>query len=135
MSDYARSRLDRPLPKSFDLKNNRTTVIGDFQALVLDAVAHLSKEAYGSKIAEKLTAALERQVHQPQVYTALVKLESMGLVESQISSDHTAGRRGRPRRIFTITAPGLRLLRARERYFKSAHSMETYGSAKKAAPA
>ena len=97
-------------------------VIGDFQAEVLKAVLKLQKP-YGVQIRDFLSQELNRDVHLPQVYSALLKMEASGLLSSQFEKAKSAGRntRGRPRRIYSINAPGLRMLNARHDYLLEVH--------------
>lgn len=97
-------------------------VIGDFQNEVLMAVHKLHKP-YGVQIRDYLSQNLKREVHLPQVYSALVKMEAAGLLISEFENPKSAGRntRGRPRRIYNINAPGLRMLNARNDYLLEVH--------------
>ena len=86
-------------------------LIGDFQVLVLQAVHTLGFEAYGMKIRNHLEEQLGKGVHMPQVYAALSRLESLGLLTSHLDNKNSAGRRGRTRRVYSLSAHGLQEMR------------------------
>ena len=108
--------------------------LGVFQFEVLIAVRELGNNAYGVQIRKHMAEKMDRDLHQPQVYSALFKLEKQGFLNSQINKQDTAGRRGRPRRIYALSTPGLRLLNAREGLsIKVSNTGELYGIPEKVA--
>lgn len=119
---------ERKMAGSIDLRQSPVldnfNIIGEFQNHILSSVLHL-KTAYGVQIRDYLAAKLDRDIHLPQVYTALAKMEIAGLLEGKVQNKTSAGlnTRGRPRRIYTITAPGLRMLNAREQYLSKVHQV------------
>jgi DNA-binding PadR family transcriptional regulator len=110
--------------------------VGDFQGIILEIVSQLNSRAYGIEIRSLVSEKLKREVHQPQVYAALMRLENLGLLASYIDKEISAGQRGRPRRVYEVTAPGLRMLAARKLLSNGVrHSGEIYGDAEEACPA
>jgi DNA-binding PadR family transcriptional regulator len=97
--------------------------IGEFEELVLLAVAALNDEAYGVSIKEALDRETSRDVSIGAVYAALDRLLVKGLVSSHEVSG-AAVRSGRRRRSFTITPAGQRALRemraVRDRLWRAA---------------
>ena len=97
--------------------------IGEFEELVLLAIAGLSDDAYGVGIKERLDEETSRDVSIGAVYAALDRLEDKGLVVSH-ETPGQAVRGGRRRRAFTVTPAGARTLRGmrdiRERLWRSA---------------
>ena len=84
--------------------------IGEFEQLVLLAVLRLGDGAYGVPILEEIQRHGRRKILRPAVYVALSRLEEKGLVRSRAETGG-AGRRGRPRKYFEVTATGLEQLR------------------------
>ena len=87
----------------------RRSDLGEFEEIVLLAVAVLSPEAYSVVIAEELEQQTGKTVTTGAVHAALQRLENKGLVSSQMG-EATAERGGRRKRIFKVTVAGSRLL-------------------------
>lgn len=85
--------------------------LGEFEEIVLLLVAVQFKEAYGLSITKAIEKELERSVTLSSVHTALYRLEEKGFVKSEIGGA-TSERGGRRKRLFTITATGLKALEA-----------------------
>jgi DNA-binding PadR family transcriptional regulator len=85
--------------------------LGDLQHIVMLAVARLGRDAYGSAIRGELSEVAGRKVSVPTVYVTLVRLEEQGLLKSSDVGPEQA-RRGRPRRVFHLTAKGWKALEA-----------------------
>ena len=83
--------------------------LGEFEHLVLLAIARLSDEAYGVPIVDELEAQTGRRVSRASVYVALKRLESKGYIASLLG-DPTPERGGRAKRYFQVTAIGHRRL-------------------------
>jgi DNA-binding PadR family transcriptional regulator len=79
---------------------------------VLRAVSSLGLRASGTEIRELIARRTGEDLEAAKVYVALSRLEDQGLVNAQNENERPAGRRGRPRRIYKLTAPGLRALTA-----------------------
>src|SRR5215208_6030542 len=84
--------------------------LGEFEQLVLLAIAHLRGEAYGVPIAEEIERRTARSVARAAVYITLRRLEEKGFVSSWMS-DPTPERGGKGRRYVKLEADGARALR------------------------
>ena len=97
--------------------------VGEFEELVLLAVAGLGDEAYGVPIKETLDRETSRDVSIGAVYAALDRLEAKALLASREMPGGGA-RGGRRRRSFSLTREGQRTLRemrdVRARLWRSA---------------
>jgi PadR family transcriptional regulator PadR len=85
-------------------------MMGEFELLVLLAVLRAGDEAYGSRILKELHERSGRPVARGAVYVTLDRLEAKGFLASRTDSG-TPARGGRPRRYYTVRAPGLASLR------------------------
>lgn len=83
--------------------------LGEFEELVLLAIAILHKEAYGFSIKNEIEVRLKRDVSMGALHTALLRLEEKGYVRG-FDGDATEERAGRPRKYFEITALGKRAI-------------------------
>jgi PadR family transcriptional regulator, regulatory protein PadR len=79
--------------------------LGEFEEIVLLAIAILNKGAYGVSIKNEIESRLKRDVSMGGMHTALLRLEGKGYIRSQ-DGDSTEERAGRPRKYFEITALG-----------------------------
>ena len=86
------------------------TGLGEFEQLVLLAIAQLEGEAYGIPIVEEIERRTGRTVARAAVYITLRRLEEKGFVSSWMS-DPTPERGGKPRRYVKLAADGARALR------------------------
>jgi len=82
-------------------------LLGEFEYLLLTAVARLGDEAYGVAIKEEIEAATRRRCSTGALYTTLDRLEEKGLVRTWMG-DPTPERGGRPKRMVRVTAKGAR---------------------------
>ena len=87
----------------------RRSDLGEFEEVVLLAVAVLTPKAYSVVIAEELEQETGQTVSTGAVHAALQRLEQKGYLSS-VLGEATAERGGRRKRIFTITALGGRVL-------------------------
>jgi len=87
----------------------RRSDLGEFEEIVLLAVAVFSPEAYSVVIAEELEQQTGKTVTTGAVHAALQRLENKGMVTSQMG-DATSERGGRRKRLFKVTVAGSRLL-------------------------
>jgi DNA-binding PadR family transcriptional regulator len=89
--------------------------LGTLEQAVLLALVRprtpLGKEAYGRAILKEVQARLDRDIAAGAVYATLERLETKGLVSSQLGPG-TAVRGGRPKRHYAIEPDGLRALNA-----------------------
>jgi DNA-binding PadR family transcriptional regulator len=86
-------------------------VLGDFEQLVLLGVLQGGPDAYGVPIWRELETRTGRRVSLGAVYKTLDRLEAKGLVRSA-RGQPSPERGGRSKRVYQLTAAGLRLLRA-----------------------
>jgi PadR family transcriptional regulator, regulatory protein PadR len=84
--------------------------IGEFEQMVLLAIAHLRGEAYGIPIVEEIERRTGRSVARAAVYIALRRLEEKGFVSTWMS-DPTPERGGKGRRYAKLEPEGARALR------------------------
>jgi DNA-binding PadR family transcriptional regulator len=85
--------------------------LGEFEQVVLFALARLDGEAHGAAIVGEIEARAERRVSPGALYTVLDRLEAKGLVESWIG-DSTPERGGRRRKVYRLRPEGARALRS-----------------------
>jgi DNA-binding PadR family transcriptional regulator len=92
--------------------------LGDFEELLLLAVARLKDEAYGVPIMQMVEKEAKRRASIGAIYTTLDRLEAKGFVRSWLG-EATAERGGRAKKYFAITGTGVVALQnaeaARER--------------------
>jgi DNA-binding PadR family transcriptional regulator len=88
--------------------------LGEFEQVVLLAIAHLANDAYGMTIRREIEARTGRVISIGALYTALERLELKGCVSSTMS-DPTPQRGGRAKRLFRLERSGVTALkRSRE---------------------
>ncbi|GAB4017357.1 PadR family transcriptional regulator [Spirosoma sp. KCTC 42546] len=87
----------------------RRSDLGEFEEVVLLAVAALSPKAYSVVIAEELERETGNTVSTGAVHAALQRLEQKGYVSSFLG-EATAERGGRRKRLFTVSALGGKIL-------------------------
>ena len=85
------------------------THLGEFEEIVLLAVARLDADGHGAAIHEQILEATDRDVSIPSVYVTLSRLEKKGLASTGVSLSG-ANRGGRPRKVFGVTDAGIRAL-------------------------
>ena len=84
--------------------------LGEFEQMVLLAIARLGGEAYGIPIVEEIEGRTGRSVARAAVYITLRRLEEKGFVSSWMS-DPTPERGGKARRYVKLEPKGARALR------------------------
>jgi DNA-binding PadR family transcriptional regulator len=84
--------------------------LGEFEGIVLLAVARLDGEGYGVTVRHEIEARTGRSPALGAVYATLERLEAKGWVRSR-AGEATPMRGGRARRHFALTAEGIRALR------------------------
>jgi PadR family transcriptional regulator, regulatory protein PadR len=84
-------------------------VLGEFEQIVLLAIAHLDGDAYGVTIRRAIEDRIGRAVSVGALYTALDRLEAKGLLRSRVS-EPTPQRGGRARRFVDLTPAGIAAL-------------------------
>lgn len=85
--------------------------LGEFEQVVLLAVARLDDDAYGVSVRKEIERRTGRDVSVGSVYATLARLEEKGLVTSS-EGQPTPRRGGRARRLFRILPDGAHALRA-----------------------
>jgi PadR family transcriptional regulator PadR len=88
----------------------KRSYLGDFELMVLLAVLRLGQDAYGVPISQEIELQSGREVAFGTVYAALERLETKGLVTSELG-EPTLERGGRAKRYFHVTKKGLREVR------------------------
>ena len=96
----------------------RAIRLGEFEELTLLAVRALEAPVYAVPIQRFIADATGRDLAMGAVYAALERLELKGFLRSTLG-ESTRERGGKRKRLYVVTAPGLRLLgdlrRVRER--------------------
>lgn len=85
--------------------------LGEFEQVVLLAVAQLGDDGYGVSIRSEIEERAEREVSIGAVYATLSRLEDKGMLASW-EGDPEARRGGRARRHYRLEPAGARALRA-----------------------
>jgi PadR family transcriptional regulator PadR len=85
------------------------TYLGEFEEVVLLAVAIRSGDAYGAAVVSEIEQQMGRSVNLGAVHSALNRLQEKGLVNSEMGG-MTSERGGRRKRLFVVTAYGRRAL-------------------------
>ena len=90
--------------------------LGEFEQVVLLAVARLKHEAYGMAIRQVIEDRTGHDVAIGSVYSALDRMERKGFLSSELG-DPTPERGGRAKRYYQLRRPGIAALaRCREMY-------------------
>ena len=92
----------------------RGEYLGEFEQMVMLAVARLGDGAYGMAILDEIHARTGADAAVASVYAALDRLERRGYVASSIGAP-TPERGGRAKRYFKIEPAAIRLLREAQR--------------------
>jgi DNA-binding PadR family transcriptional regulator len=85
--------------------------LGQFEQIVLLAILRLGDAAYAPAILEEIEARTGNPASPGSMYVTLDRLEDKGLIRSRLA-DASDERGGRPRRYVSVTAYGVRELRA-----------------------
>jgi DNA-binding PadR family transcriptional regulator len=93
----------------YDAVETMADSLGEFEQIVLLAIAQLDADAYGMTIRRRIEERTERRVAIGALYTALERLERKGYVASALS-DPTPQRGGRAKRIFRLQRGGVAAL-------------------------
>jgi PadR family transcriptional regulator, regulatory protein PadR len=81
--------------------------LGEFELMLLLTIIRLGDEAYGVPLSRELALRRGREISVGSVYAALDRLETKGLVVSNLG-ESTPERGGRAKRYFRVTRQGLR---------------------------
>ncbi|MBO0936470.1 PadR family transcriptional regulator [Fibrella sp. HMF5335] len=85
------------------------TYLGEFEEVVLLAVAIRVGAAYGATVVGEIEQQMGRSVNLGAVHSALHRLQEKGLVTSEVGGV-TAERGGRRKRLYVLTGAGRRAL-------------------------
>lgn len=85
-------------------------MLGDFEQLILLALARLGDDAYGIAVQDEITRRAKRDVSLGAVYKTLSRLEDKGLVSTWVG-EPTAQRGGRRKRHYRMLPAGRAELR------------------------
>ena len=92
--------------------------LGEFEYAVLLSVLHLGEDAYAVPVREIIEQRTGRPVARGALYTGLDRLESKGCLKSRMG-DPSEERGGKARRYYSVTAVGMKALRATHGAFAS----------------
>jgi PadR family transcriptional regulator PadR len=87
------------------------SALGQFEHVVLLAILRLGDTAYAPAILDEIESRTGKPASPGSMYVTLDRLEEKGLIRSRLA-DAADERGGRPRRYVTVTAYGMRELRA-----------------------
>jgi DNA-binding PadR family transcriptional regulator len=87
----------------------KKTKLGEFEELVLLAVAALQQDAYGVEIKRELESRLNARLSVGSIQSALKRMEDKGFLTSRFG-EATQKRGGKRKRIYATTSPGRRVL-------------------------
>lgn len=79
--------------------------LGEFELVVLMALARLEADAYGMAIFDEIRAVTGREVAIPTVYVTLTRLEKKGYVSSTVGEPSTE-RGGRAKKFYRLEPSG-----------------------------
>jgi DNA-binding PadR family transcriptional regulator len=86
-------------------------ILGEFEQLVLLALARHGRDGYGMSIWQEMVDRTGREISLAAVYKTLERLEDKGLVASHVG-EPTAERGGRRKKHYRLLATGQRALKA-----------------------
>ena len=89
---------------------------GEFEQVVLLAVARLEDEAYGMTIRQEIADRAGRDVGIGSVYSALDRMESKGFISSNLG-EPTPERGGKAKRFYRLERDGVLALRRAQEMF------------------
>lgn len=92
--------------------------VGELEHLILLAILRLGDNAYGVSIIDELQAHTDRSILRPAVYNALRRLETKGLVSSELG-EPTPERGGRAKRFFRLDPAAIERLQESRRTLMS----------------
>jgi PadR family transcriptional regulator PadR len=85
----------------------RQSYLGEFEQVVLLAVARLKADAYGMAVRAEIAERTGREVTIGAMYATLDRLVAKGYLRARDETEE-----GRPRRFFAVTATGVAALEA-----------------------
>ncbi len=84
--------------------------LGEFEVVVLLAVLQLGDDAFGSAVHAEIQQRTRRRASRGSTYVTLERLAGKGLLSSRLDRA-TPERGGRRKRLFGVTAAGLRAVK------------------------
>lgn len=87
----------------------RTSLLGEFEELILLTVAILGDNAYGVSVTDAINHQMRRSRSISAVHATLQRLEKKGYLRSRVGGA-AAERGGRSKRFFTVTPAGAKAL-------------------------
>lgn len=93
------------------------TSLGEFEQVVLLAILRLDENAYGVTIRREIRKCTDRNPAPGALYNTLDRLENKGLVTSELGAA-SPQRRGRPKRLYTVTAEGVKAVARVQRAYQ-----------------
>jgi DNA-binding PadR family transcriptional regulator len=84
--------------------------LGEFEEIVMLTIGVLGENAYGLAIKEEIETRLDRSVSMGALHTGLYRLEEKGYLRSKLGKA-TSVRGGKPKRFFSVTASGQKVLK------------------------
>lgn len=102
----------QPKEKEMHDTNHSPSVrsLGITQLAIMSVIRKHPNQAYGTAIANLVSKDLNKEVSDAQVFVTLGRLERHGLVEPDIKNPEPTGARGRPKKMYQLTASGKRAL-------------------------
>lgn len=97
---------------------NTSRFLGEFEQVVLLAVAQLAEDGYGTTIRKEIERRTGRRVSVGAVYATLGRLEEKGMVRSWYG-ESTARRGGRAKRHYALEPEGVAALESTRRMLDS----------------
>jgi PadR family transcriptional regulator, regulatory protein PadR len=91
--------------------------LGDFEQVLLLALARLGGEADGSAMRHEIERRTGREISPGALYTAMDRLESRGLADSRLG-EPTPVRGGRRRKLYRLEPAGARALSEAHRQYE-----------------
>lgn len=85
------------------------TYLGEFEEVVLLAVAIRAGDAYGATVVNEIEQQMSRSVNLGAVHSALLRLQEKGFVQSEMGGI-SPERGGRRKRLYSVTGAGRRAL-------------------------
>jgi DNA-binding PadR family transcriptional regulator len=91
-------------------------LLTDFELMILLAILRVGEDAYVVPVAGEIEQATGRSVTRASVYTAVDRLQHMGLVSATLG-DPTPERGGRAKKLLRVTPAGVRAVKETQRAF------------------
>jgi DNA-binding PadR family transcriptional regulator len=87
-----------------------SSLLGEFEVLVLLAVLRLGDDAYPPLVRAEIERRAQRTVQRGAIYVTLDRLESKGLLSSRLDLGDVPAS-GRPHRFYRVSPKGVRAVR------------------------